>query len=153
MLKIHQQLAELKGNISQHTLQNSIVSTVPIGWHIDHCLLVVEAIIEQVNLSNPSNYKWQFNKLRLIVFMLNKIPRGKAKAPNIVIPNSYTAESLLEHLETAKLRFTTLQTMQPKQYFKHHVFGHLHLKATVKFLQIHTLHHLKIIRDIIKNQS
>ncbi len=150
MLKIHHQLADLESYITKHSMLNNSVSAVPVGWHIEHCLLVIEAIIEQVGISDPNNYKWQFNKLRLIVFTLNKIPRGKAKAPGIVLPKDYSAESLLEHLQNIKLRVTDLQTMQPKQYFKHPMFGHLHLKATTKFLQIHTLHHMKIMRDVIK---
>ena len=35
-------------------------------------------------------------------------------------------------------------------YFRHLIFGYLNKKRTIRFLQIHTAHHLKIIKDILK---
>ena len=35
-------------------------------------------------------------------------------------------------------------------YFRHLIFGNLNKKRTIRFLQIHTAHHLKIIQDILK---
>ncbi len=37
-------------------------------------------------------------------------------------------------------------------YFNHHVFGMLTKKQTLRFLEIHTKYHLKIVNDILKKQ-
>jgi hypothetical protein len=42
--------------------------------------------------------------------------------------------------------------MRQEQYFHHPFFGHLKLNKTIKFLEIHTNHHLQIIHEIIHSQ-
>ena len=44
-----------------------------------------------------------------------------------------------------------LETLNANSYFKHPYFGDLNLKKTLWFLNLHTNHHLKIIKDIADN--
>jgi hypothetical protein len=126
------------------------VSTANVGWHIQHSLLVIIKVIESVKQSDPTEYKWKFNLKKSIVFAMNGIPRGKAKAPKAVEPEKIiTKESVIETLSIASNCLSLLHECAPNQYFNHPFFGKLNVESTTKFLKIHTNHHIKIIKDII----
>ena len=82
---------------------------------------------------------------------MGKIPRGKAKAPKVVIPTHVaTHEELKAKLQAAKNNILKLNSFSENSFFKHPFFQDLNVKQTEKFLLIHTKHHLKIIEDILK---
>ena len=144
-------LLRLESHISNFKKTNPKVSNSTIGWQIDHCLLVINGIIGQLEISDPSKYqpKWTFPKF--IVFTTGKIPRGKAKAPKVVIPTQVaTQEELLSKIAAAKNNVLKLDSFSENQFFNHPFFKDLNVKQTKKFLTIHTKHHLKIIEDILK---
>jgi hypothetical protein len=143
-------VANLAHKIPQAGLGVAAISASPVGWHIEHSLLTINAIIDQLHKSDTTKYKWKFKLPKLIVFTTKKIPRGRAKAPAAVQPNTFTEGSLQQHIQLTKEKINSLATCQADQYFNHPFFGHLRLKDTIKFLQIHTAHHLSIISDIIK---
>ena len=85
------------------------------------------------------------------MFPLRYIPRGKAKAPKVVLPpNHFSAEDLFSQLKLAKKQIESTKQLPKKSYFTHHIFGMLSKKQTLYFLAMHTNHHLKIIKDILK---
>ena len=142
---------QLALQIPNATKQQTSVSEGAVGWHIEHSLLVITQIIEGVKRSDASKYKWRFNFSRLIILGLNKIPRGKAKAPQSVVPNSdLSEEALLASIAKTKLALQELTNCEKNNYFIHPYFGQLNLPATIRFFEVHTYHHLKIIRDILK---
>jgi hypothetical protein len=82
---------------------------------------------------------------------MKKIPRGRAKSPDVVEPKgTITKESLQSHLDKTYAHLTSIPKIGNDQYFEHPIFGHLKLKDTLVFLEIHTRHHLQIIEDILK---
>jgi len=130
---------------------NKVISEVTVGWHIEHCLLVIKKITATVAQSDPLLFKSKFNLARFIYFLTKNFPRGKAKAPKAVIPTDViTLETLKESLENTYQAIAYLKECETNQYFMHPFFGQLNKKQTIKFLAIHTEHHLKIIRDILK---
>jgi len=144
-------LQQLENHISNFEKTNPKVSNSTVGWQIDHCLLVINGIIGQLEISDPSKYqpKWTFSKF--IIFITGKIPRGKAKAPKVVIPTQVaTQEELIAKLTAAKNNVLKLDSFSENQFFNHPYFKDLNVKQTKKFLTIHTKHHLKIIEDILK---
>ena len=142
---------QLALQIPNATKQQTSVSEGAVGWHIEHSLLVITQIIEGVKRSDASKYKWSFNFSRLIILGLNKIPRGKANAPDSVLPKDNLNEALLlESIANTKLALEELATCKKNNYFIHPYFGQLNLPATIRFFEVHTYHHLKIIRDILK---
>ena len=144
-------LPELANYITDHNQSNQAISEASVGWHIEHSLLVIKQITATVAQSEPKLYKSKFNMSRFFVFLSNTIPRGKAKAPKVVIPaENITLETLQESLKNTYQAVAYLKDCQEQQYFMHPFFGQLNKKQTIKFLAIHTQHHLKIIRDIIK---
>lgn len=144
-------LQQLESHISNFEKTNPKVSNSTVGWQIDHCLLVINGIIGQIEISDPLKYqpKWTFPKF--MVFTTGKIPRDKAKAPKVVIPTQVaTQEELLAKLAAAKNNVLKLDSFSENQFFNHPFFKDLNVKQTKKFLTIHTKHHLKIIEDILK---
>ena len=150
MSLLQQYVAELESKINKLEQLNPEVSKSDIGWHIEHCLLIINVITESLKKSNVFEYKKQFNLSKFIVYSTKKIPRGKAKAPKIVAPITYSKESLVQHIAVTKNSIKELGEINPGFYFNHPIFGHLKLKETISFLEIHTKHHLKIIVDIEK---
>ena len=147
-------LNEIEGNIPNKELTNSKISKVSIGWQLDHSLKVVNGICAILQKTKPEKYKRDFNLLRLILFPLAYIPRGKAKAPKTVQPpNDISVEDLHTQLEMARGHIDKISPLPKKSFFIHHIFGTLSKKQTIRFLQIHTRHHLKIVNDILKKQK
>jgi len=142
---------ELANYIADYNQFNHAISEASVGWHIEHSLLVIKQVTATVAQSEPKLYKSKFNLSRFFVFLLKTIPRGKAKAPKVVIPvDEITKETLQESLKNTYQAIAYLKDCQENQYFMHPFFGQLNKKQTIKFLEIHTEHHLKIIRDILK---
>lgn len=153
MNKINKQLEELATRIPQQDVVRMHVSKSTVGWHIEHSLLTINIIIEEVKKSNPINYKWSFKLSRVLVFAMKKIPRGRAKAPKIVAPLKFDEKSIKEHLELTKSNLQGIKTINSNKYFNHPFFGDLKLDKTLKFIEIHTNHHLAIIHDILNDKT
>ena len=144
-------LPELANYIADYNQSNHAISEASVGWHIEHSLLVIKQVTATVAQSEPKLYKSKFNVKRFVVFLTKTIPRGKAKAPKVVIPSEeITVDLLQESLKNTYQAITYLKDCEANQYFMHPFFGQLNKKQTIKFLEIHTQHHLKIIRDILK---
>jgi hypothetical protein len=150
MHKLLKQIKELESKIPNQEDYNPEISKSNVGWHIEHILLTNKMILEAVEKSNPANYSWSFKLSRIVVFTMNKIPRGRAKAPKVVVPKTYDEQTLLEHLKIVTAKIQGLENMNSDKYFDHPYFGNLRLNKTIKFLEIHTKHHLEIINDIMK---
>jgi hypothetical protein len=144
-------LPELANYIADYNQFNHAISEASVGWHIEHSLLVIKQVTATVAQSEPKLYKSKFNLSRFFVFLIKTIPRGKAKAPKVVIPvDEITIETLQESLKNTYQAIAYLKDCQENQYFMHPFFGQLNKKQTIKFLAIHTKHHLKIVRDVLK---
>ena len=151
MKKLIVLINELETKIPHSEKINTTVSNSAVGWHIHHSLLVCLNIIQAVEKSNPENYSWKFNINKTLVYTLNKIPRGKAKAPESVQPKEQmSADEMKKAFALLKERLPVLKALHPNNYFKHPYFGNLHVKDTIKMLELHTKHHIGIINDIIK---
>lgn len=153
MNQLHNILLQLENHIPNFEKTNPNVSNSTVGWQIDHCLLVINGVIGQVEISNPAEFQSKFNFNRLIVFTTGKIPRGKIRAPKVVTPVSVaTLEELKAKIEIAKNKVSKLNNFPKNSFFKHPFLSDLNVKQTEKFLVIHTKHHLKIIEEILKKQ-
>lgn len=151
MKKLITLIEELETKVLDREKINTAVSASSVGWHVHHCLLVGLQIIQAVEKSNPETYTWKFNMRKFVVYTLNKIPRGKAKAPESVLPKEHMTDGEMKlTFELLKTRLQVLEILHPNHYFKHPFFGNLNVTATIKMLKLHTKHHIGIINDIIK---
>lgn len=147
---LQKELDQLEKMISGANAINTKVSAKGVDWHIDHSLKVVNGICGTLRKSDPSVYKWKFSFPRLVIFTLGSIPRGKGRSPKSVLPpESIGAEDLRAQLELARIALQELNRLPGKSNFIHPFFGALNLKQSKKFIRMHTVHHLKIIDDII----
>jgi hypothetical protein len=154
MYKINNLLNQLEAKISNGENLNPAISKGSVAWHIEHSLLTINLIINALIQSNPKNFKWKFSFIRMVVLLTKKIPRGKAKSPKVVLPQeNISNESLVRHLLLTKDSIMNLESLSKDKYFTHPYFGDLKLNQTIRFLEIHTQHHLEIIEDIISNKK
>jgi hypothetical protein len=152
MRKIESLLDQLVLEVPHIENLNPSISSVNVGWHIHHSILVITEIVKSVTNSDPEKYQTSFNLKKMVVFTLGKFPRGKAPAPNVVKPTqSIQQEDFKALFENAKKALSNLEHAKQNQYFVHPIFGKLNVKDTWKMLTIHTQHHLHIINDIIKS--
>ena len=154
MTKLNLLVATLESKIPFHKTINDNVSKASVGWHLDHSLKVLNAVLLSLKESKLEEYRWKFNKTRFIIYTLGFFPRGKVKAPKSV--RSYetiTLSDLKTQFETAKSELLKLNSLDKNANFNHPFFGQLNLKQTIYFLQLHTNHHLKIINDVLKKQA
>jgi hypothetical protein len=146
---IEQLVSELEKYIPKQDLLKPDVSASSIGWHIEHSLLTINLIVDTVKRSDPKDYKWTFNFWRTIVMVTRNIPRGRARSPKLVRPaETFNANTLFDHVNKTRQQIRILETCVPNNFFVHPYFNKLNLKSTIKFIGIHTNHHLKIIKDI-----
>jgi hypothetical protein len=153
MNKLTDYLMEVERNIPALGKQQGDISAANVGWHLEHILLTIDRVIDSLNASDPTQYKYSFKPVKTIVFLAGAFPRGRAKAPAAVVPETYDEESLRKHLMTTRLNMEALSNVDADRFFNHLIFGNLKTKKTVKFLGIHTNHHLKIIYDIVKDSK
>ncbi len=144
-------LDKLDDYIPSLNVSNLEVSSANIGWQIDHCLIVVNRVSNQLKVSNHNDYNWKFNFVRTLIFTLKTIKRGKVNAPAVALPDGeITIESLKQKIQIAKKNCEEIALIHKNCFFVHPYFGDLNVKQTQKFLLLHTNHHLKIIKDILK---
>ncbi len=151
MDKLLKLLNELESKIPNSERLNLSVSKSSVGWHIEHTLITTIEIIKALKNSMPQDYKWKFNPARVFVYAINKIPRGKGRAPQSVLPKGLiVTDNLSKNIQVAKMKVKELSDLHSNNYFEHPYFGKLNLKPSIKFLKLHTRHHIKIINDITK---
>jgi hypothetical protein len=152
--KLEALLTQLESKIPFSENSNNEVSKGSVGWHIEHSLLSLNGVTNLLIQSNPKEYKWKFNFVRFIVLSLKKIPRGRAKSPEVVQPKDNIDKiNLTTHLLKTRNKIKELEMLSKDKYFKHPFFDDLKLNQTINFLEIHTKHHLEIIEDIINNKK
>ncbi len=133
--------------------KNLEVSEADVAWHMDHIFLVVDQIYKSLEQSEDNDYNNEFNMKRAYVFTFNNMPRGKATAPDSVRPKGNVDSDILRlHYQQALTTVEKFSNLPEKKHFNHRVLGPMNRDETVKFLAIHTEHHLKIIRDILKDK-
>lgn len=148
---LKKEILDLEEHLAYSDKTNNAISDKPVAWHIDHSLRVINGICNALKNSNPEEYKWSFNLIKSYILFTGTIPRGKGRAPkSVVAQGKIVKDDLIGQIELAKRQLQEIKDLPPKSYFIHPYFGALKLNTSIKFLVIHTNHHLKIIEDIIE---
>lgn len=148
------ELEKIKTYLPYLNTQTSEVSQASVGWHLSHSIIVIDKIYEVLKTSNPTEYQSNFNLKRAIAFRFNYFPRGVAKSPKSVLPPEHiTADMIEQQIVDIRKKLQHIDQLDPHTHFTHFIFGQCDLKATKAFLEAHTRHHLKIVRDIVKQTN
>ncbi|AUP79846.1 DUF1569 domain-containing protein [Flavivirga eckloniae] len=143
-------LSRIEDYVPYKDENNPAVSQASVGWQLDHTLKVINRVSESLEKSNPNDFKKDFNIIRSILFPFCFIPRGRAKSPKVVLPkNEISTTDLHDQLRDAKLHLNNIRFLNENAHFKHFIFGILPKVKTLRFLEMHTKHHLKIVWDIL----
>lgn len=147
-------LDEVEGYFKHRDVSNNDISQVDIAWQLDHILKAIINISRRLEESDPNDYSLNFNATRTAVFLAGDFPRGVAQAPaSVVPPEVITDESLMEQLIIAREKVISIQSLDKRSSFLHDTFGLLDRNESARLLEIHTDHHLKIIRDILEAEG
>jgi hypothetical protein len=149
---LDQELQKIESYLPYRDSINPDVSQVSVAWHLDHMLITMNKIYVRLYKSDASKYRNKFNFGRTMMFTRNKIPRGRAESPKVVRPKSLELDTIQAHLDKAKLNLKIYDSLPKKAYFTHPFLGMMNRRQTRKFLKIHTQHHLKIVKDILKEK-
>ena len=146
-----QSLQELESQLPQADHLALEVSQVSLGWHLAHSIKVVTGITKSLRESNPAPLSPTGIPNRRIA-TLQHLPRGRAQAPKVALPKPEELETiaLTAKFQQAYQALTQLQTLPEQAHFNHPAFGVLYKEDAIKFLTLHTVHHLEITRDILK---
>jgi len=151
MHKINNLLDNLEAQVANYSILNQAVSEGNVGWHIVHSCLVIDSVCGAVIKSDPTRFIKKFSFKAFLVLLVNSFPRGKAKAPSFTMPSEeLSPASVLQSIQASRKSIEALSKAGKNQYFTHPIFGDLNIADTFKFLAVHTNHHLKIIKDILK---
>ncbi|MFY0591071.1 hypothetical protein [Roseivirga sp.] len=142
---------KIESLIPKRDSANLKISKSDVAWHIDHMLKVVNKIYDTLATSDPKQYKYQLSLSRPFVFLWGDFPRGIATSPKAVLPPEMIKdEDIYAQLEEARNKMAQLDDLPKKSFFYHFAFKNLNRRRTRRFIEVHTKHHLKIIRDILK---
>ncbi|MFT4536745.1 MAG: hypothetical protein ACI9P5_004122 [Saprospiraceae bacterium] len=151
-IKLNKEFLKIEKYISMMEKSNDDVSRAPVKWHLLHSLQVINGVIDEAAKSNTvefnsnSNFKWWY------VSTIGKIPRGQVQAPDIVNPSfDITVKDVSTALDKAKLSVYEWTILKKNNFYAHHVLLHLNKHKIKRFLQVHTRHHLRIVRDITRD--
>lgn len=144
-------LDTIESYIPRFEENNLKVSKSTVGWQLDHCLKVINNVSTALETSDSELYKNNFSVLGKLFLALGYFPRGKGKAPKHVIPPEVILKAdLISQLESARSNVKNIANLDTNAFFKHPLFGDINTKRVYRFLEVHTNHHLKIIKDMLK---
>jgi hypothetical protein len=128
------------------------VSKWSVYHQIEHILLTNNKISELIEKGVAPEQIKSRTLPSYFIFAIGYLIRGFATAPELVIPNGVSQLELVsllklyeEHLEKIKL---SNELDSDLVVGNHPYFGGLNRSEWIRFMEIHTNHHLKIINDI-----
>ena len=131
----------------------SFVSKWTVGEHVHHCCLTMIGVVRTLEHSTQPPPPSRKSVPRSIVFVLGRIPRGRARSPQPVLPQQAVApEKLLSLIDASAREIGRARSFERGTWIRHPIFGPLHRDDALKFVRIHNHHHLRIVRDILKTR-
>lgn len=142
--------ADLRAAISTSAARATTVSQWSVGMHIHHCGLAAAKVCAALQASVPPPPRSPFSLRATLVFLTGYIPRGRARAPEMVVPMpDPPAAELTKLLDDGALALAAARGLDGGAWVRHPLLGVFDRDRAMKFIAIHNRHHLKIIADIV----
>jgi len=130
------------------------VSGWSVGEQVDHLTKVLERALALM-LTSSTPLPKGINLTGRLLLACGRIPRGIGKSPQSVRGAERSAAELRESLArirplVERLRATPARLVDRTAIFPHPYFGGLDAAQALRFLSVHTDHHLRIVADIRK---
>ena len=143
-------LSALREAASRAEVTAPDVSGWSVGMHVQHCCLTMIGVCRLLVDSEPPPPARRFSLLTILVFLAGRIPRGRAQAPEQVVPSAgVSAGELAALLDESERLIESARASRADCWFQHFRFGTLNRDQTLKFIGIHNGHHSRIISDIL----
>lgn len=128
--------------------KNPKVSQWSVAEQAEHSLAVIMSILKGM-LDDTLKPEGPLNLAGRFVLVFGWMPRGRIRSPKAVLPKTGGNPESIEKL--ARISLEMLSRLEAKPLvngFQHPRMGWLTPERCFRFLEVHTNHHLKIIRDI-----
>ena len=103
-----------------------------IGMHVHHCCLAMIEICQSLIASTPPPPRSRFSLVTALVFSSGRIPRGRGRAPDVVLPRQDVLPAELGTLlDQSERILTEVHDLDAKTWFRHFAFGVLDRDKTV----------------------
>jgi hypothetical protein len=157
---LHQntRLIELAGEPAERlAVQSARISAWSVGQHLEHLLRSGHSVLRVLDklLAEPPRADVPgVRPIGRLMLFAGFIPRGRARTVKAVEPQGIPGEQLAAdlaalHISLAALAGERLAALESSRgRFPHPVLGGLDARLWLRFHQVHLHHHLKIIRDI-----
>jgi len=156
--RIRTQIEQMKKAFSE-TEEDLAAITVPrSSWcaaaHFDHIIKVAHGTLLILAKPEPPAAPRGLNLIGRLLLALGWMPRGRAQSPDRLRGSAVTLEELqasLAELENVLERVASRTVTRPNMpILRHPTFGGLTHAQALRFVRIHTDHHLKIVQKLIR---
>ncbi|MGK2855831.1 MAG: DinB family protein [Thermoanaerobaculia bacterium] len=124
------------------------------GWstseQLDHALKVKASILARI--ATPVRVEKPLQFIAKVIMFFGWIPRGKGRSPELLVGVPATREQLRTALLGVREQLGNLsqeQASNREPMVPHPLFGGLNAPQALRFAEVHTNHHLKIVREIL----
>jgi hypothetical protein len=156
LVRMRKQLIELR-RLSSLPEAQLFATTDVSGWtpseHLDHSLKVATLIVQRV-LDPTAERGRPFSFVGRLILWSARIPRGRGKSPERMRGARATREELtaaIDALEAHLARLNASLMLRSRGPIVPHPFlGSLTPRQALRFAVVHTDHHLRIVKDVLR---
>jgi hypothetical protein len=128
------------------------VSAWSVAEQVDHLIKVNQSVFSHLLTRTPASGP-RISLVGRVVLLSGSFPRGKAESPRKLRGQPATAEELSAALEKSRGTFRRLASepdplLASAPVLPHKMFGAMTAIQALRFVPIHTRHHLKIVSEI-----
>ena len=149
-------IAELLADTESHALTAPDISAWSVGQQLEHIGNVDGAVLDGIDRlldgdgtpGRPTLPGW-------VLLLTRRIPRGRAKAPEAMLPRHADIEQTIERANETRRRLDehlgrVRELARMRRTRPHPILGGFSPRRWLRFLDVHERHHLAIIDDILK---
>jgi hypothetical protein len=144
----------LRGELAAGPVTRSAWSALE---HLDHTIKVASGLLHVLNKEEIPRLPRGISLVGRLVLLTGWIPRGRGRSPERMLPAPATVDELQQRLTEmdAQIERIANRTAATPAFpiVRHPVFGGLTYGQALRFIAIHTHHHLKILDDARRTPS